>query len=49
MAVIKGEETPEEAGTRLQAGLASWYDTAAISANLDWLCAGVHILLRGAR
>lgn len=25
-AVIKGEETPEDAGARLQEGLASWYD-----------------------
>ncbi|MGB7263675.1 MAG: sugar ABC transporter substrate-binding protein, partial [Albidovulum sp.] len=25
VAVIKGEETPEAAGARLQAGLASWY------------------------
>ncbi|MFT7105751.1 MAG: raffinose/stachyose/melibiose transport system substrate-binding protein [Yoonia sp.] len=25
VAVIKGEETPEDAGARLQAGLASWY------------------------
>ena len=24
--VIKGEETPEDAGKRLQDGLASWYD-----------------------
>ncbi|MEP4194300.1 MAG: ABC transporter substrate-binding protein [Aliishimia sp.] len=26
VAVIKGEETPEDAGARLQAGLASWYE-----------------------
>jgi raffinose/stachyose/melibiose transport system substrate-binding protein len=26
VAVIKGEESPEDAGARLQAGLASWYD-----------------------
>ena len=26
VAVIKGEETPEAAGARLQAGLASWYE-----------------------
>ena len=26
VAVIKGEESPEEAGARLQEGLASWYD-----------------------
>jgi len=25
VAVIKGEESPEDAGARLQTGLASWY------------------------